>query len=223
MSSDARDAETFPTAARITDTIMYTKLLSTALAFIAVLCAACHDDDADVKPETSVVIGGKEYPTIRIGSQIWTAINYDGPGGTPYDVENSIPEYGKYYLEEELASITLPQGWRIPSKDDYTKLAEFYNIPVPSNMEATEKLRSLISATKWNNVTGTNASGFNAYPAGYTYGDAAPIGGDISEFWTSDGVTFSIQEAGEDLSSLRVLFYQSNNNPGFRFNVRFVK
>ena len=194
-----------------------------AILFVVSALHACDDDD-DKNPVTkTVTIAGKAYPTVEIGMQTWTSANYAGPGGVGYDDQNSMPEYGKYYLRAELASILLPDGWRIPTQEDYKKLAQFYGITVPTKITDTEKIASLISRTNWNNVTGTNASGFNAYPAGYIFGESQPIDGDIAEFWTSEGVTLSIQEAGEELRKLRMTLYQSDNSPEFRFNVRFVK
>ena len=194
-----------------------------AILFVVSALYACNDDD-DKNPVTkTITIEGTAYPIVEIGTQTWTSANYAGPGGVGYDDASSRPEFGKYYLRAELASIVLPAGWRIPTQEDYKKLAQFYGITVPSQLTDTEKIASLISKTEWNNVTGTNTSGFNAYPAGYIFGESPPIDGDIAEFWTSEGVTLSIQEAGEELNKLRMTLYQSDNSPEFRFNVRFVK
>ncbi len=186
--------------------------------------SACdQEDDENVVPEPGVIIEGKKYPTVVIGTQSWTSVNYAGPGGVAYDENNSKPEYGRYYSKAELKSFTLPEGWRIPNQEDYAKLAQFYGITLPSHGTDTEKIKSLISKTDWNHVLGTNASGFNAYAAGYIFGSSEPMDGDIAEFWTSEGITFSIQEARAELTSLRAIFYQSDNSPDYKFNVRFVK
>jgi hypothetical protein len=44
-----------------------------------------------------------------------------------------------------------------------------------------------------------------------------------AEFWVAGGLTLSIQEAGASLTSLRMVFYQSDNSPELKFNVRFVR
>jgi uncharacterized protein (TIGR02145 family) len=106
--------------------------------------------------------------------------------------------------------------------EDYSQLAQSYGIPVPSKLSDGEAIKALISTVNWNNAKGTNTSGFNAYPANYIFQDSNPTEGDIAEFWTADGETFSIQEAGTNLGSLRISMYQSNS-PEYRFNVRFVK
>jgi uncharacterized protein (TIGR02145 family) len=203
--------------------MMNFKIVSFTTPVFIYLFFSCGPDNEKPTREAGVKIEGKNYPIVVIGTQTWTAVNYDGPGGVPYDENNSKPAYGRYYSKVELASITLPEGWRIPNQQDYTTLAQFYGIRFPSNGTQTAEIKSLVSKTNWNNVIGTNASGFNAYPAGYVFGTSSPIDGDIAEFWTSEGITVSIQEAGIDLSSLRLTFYQSDNSPDYKFNVRFVK
>lgn len=180
------------------------------------------DNESSESPLQQVNIGGKEYPFVKIGSQLWTTSNYEGPGGVTYDELNTRPEYGKYYLKAELDAVVVPSGWRIPTLEDYTKLAQYHRVPLPSKLGEGEPIKALISITNWNNAKGTNASGFNAYPANYIVGNSNPIEGDIAEFWTADGETFSIQEAGSSLSELRIALYDSDS-PEYRFNVRFVK
>ena len=196
-------------------------IVVSVLLLSIVTLTSCDDESTD-SPVQHVTIEGKQYPFVKIGNQLWTASNYEGPGGVSYDALNTRPEYGKYYLKTELDAIVLPAGWRIPTLEDYTQLAQSYGIPVPSKLSDGEAIKALISTANWNNAKGTNTSGFNAYPANYIFNDSNPIEGDIAEFWTVDGETFSIQEAGTNLSSLRISLYQSNH-PGYRFNVRFLR
>ena len=196
-------------------------ILVGVLLFYIVTLVSCDDESTD-SPLQQVAIEGKQYPFVKIGNQLWTASNYGGPGGVSYDPSNTRPEYGKYYLKTELDAIVVPAGWRIPTMEDYSQLAQSHGIPVPSKLSDGEAIKALISTANWNNAKGTNTSGFNAYPANYIFNDSNPVEGDIAEFWTADGETFSIQEAGTNLSSLRITLYQSNH-PAYRFNVRFVK
>src|SRR5688572_8990830 len=184
--------------------------------------SSCNDEKTPTP--SRVTIEGTDYSTVTIGTLIWTSTNYAGPGGVTYDVSNSKPEYGKYYTMAEVNAITLPEGWRLPTEADYRALAEHVGITtIPTTLVDTEKIEKLNSKEHWNNTAGTNASGFNAYPTGYIFGSSIPIDGDIAEFWTAEGLTFSIQEAGANLSSLRMVFYQSDTSPEYRFTVRFVK
>lgn len=159
---------------------------------------------------------------MKIGTQTWTTVNYDGEGGIAFGGTIPKPEYGKYYTFAELHALTLPEGWRIPTMQDYTTLAEANGIVIADYRAHAENIKALTSTTNWKNIPGTNTSGFNAYPAGYGFGPMAPIDGDIAEFWTIEQKTLSIQENGL-LTGLRIAFYDSSNSPDFRFNIRFVK
>jgi uncharacterized protein (TIGR02145 family) len=93
-----------------------------------------------------------------------------------------------------------------------------------SNYLATKQPASkkLVSVTNWIRIPGNNESGFNAHPAGYIFRNIAPIDGDISEFWTATGHSFSIQE-GADLTYHRLTFYDNSASGEYKFNVRFVR
>jgi uncharacterized protein (TIGR02145 family) len=199
------------------------RIQSFAAIVVVLTVLACDNDDAPLPDNIKVTIEGVEYPTVTVGSQTWMSINYAGPGGVHFDDQNSRPEFGKYYSKTEVEAIRLPPGWRLPTQQDYEKLATVYGFSVPSNGTHTEHIKNLTSTTQWNNVPGTNASGFNAYPAGYVFQNWPPIPGDIAEFWVTGGLTLSIQEAGTSLTSLRMVFYQSDNSPELKFNVRFVR
>jgi uncharacterized protein (TIGR02145 family) len=188
--------------------------------FIISLLVSCKEDE---QPNPNVVqISGNTYTTARIGSKTWTIENYDGSGGITYDASNSKPEYGKYYTYDELKAIVLPDGWRIPTLEDYSTLAEANGITITNQFAISEDIKALTSTTNWKNIQGTNTSGFNAHPAGYSFNNSAPIDGDIAEFWADNQITFSLQE-GADKVRMRLLFYDSSNSPLYRFNVRFVR
>lgn len=200
------------------------KNYSLLLISLFVVVTSCHenDDDIPVAPTDVITIGDKEYKTVTIGGLTWTATNHSGEGGLAYDATNSKPEYGKYYTFDEVKAIPLPDGWRIPTMEDYKALAAAKGIVIPSHGTHTDGIKTITSATNWRNVPGNNASGFNAYPAGYSFNNSSPMDGDIAEFWTQEGNTMSIQE-GANQNSLRIIFYGGNSAPAYRFNVRFVK
>ena len=203
---------------------MQIKFISYVGLVTTLLLAACSDNNdpaPDPGSDAFITIEGQNYATVKIGTQTWTSANYAGPGGSAYD--NSKPEFGKYYSLVEVKAIALPAGWRLPTLEDYEKLAANYDITLPTNGSHTEKIKALISKTNWNHVQGTNTSGFNAHPGGYVYVNGPPIPGDIAEFWATEGKTFSIQEAGAEQTGLRLTFYQSDDSPDYKFNVRFVK
>ncbi|MBD2702168.1 hypothetical protein IC229_16065 [Spirosoma sp. BT702] len=194
-----------------------------AISFI-VACISCKKDpDTQPTPQsTTVLISGKEYSTVTIGNQIWTTTNYKGPGGLPYRKGNEKPEYGHYYTFDEAKAVVVPTGWRLPTREDYTALAESQGVVFTAHRATGQAaISKLTSTTNWRTIPGTNTSGFNAHPAGYSYQDNDPLDGDICEFWTADGTTCSIQENATGKAH-NIVFY-SNGGPGYRFNLRFLR
>ncbi|WP_028980021.1 FISUMP domain-containing protein [Sporocytophaga myxococcoides] len=195
-----------------------------AIVFLGLLLSCKKDDKKEVTPQAQFVeINGEQYPIVTIGNQTWTAGNYKGPGGIPYDNLNSRPEYGKYYSFEELQNITIPVGWKIPTTEDFIELAESQGVVFSGqNAIKQDAIKNLVSQTRWLNINGNNKSGFNAYPGGYAISVESPIEGDISEFWTNDTATVSIQESA-DLKNHNIRIYEYLENDASRFNIRFIK
>lgn len=205
-----------------------TDTLQALLIFLLLISfAACKKEQESqpapqVPPVSTVHVGGRDYTTRTIGKHTWTTINYAGPGGVPYRSGNEKPEYGRYYTLEEARAISLPAGWRLPTIQDYTALAESQGVVFTKNRATgQEAIKKMTSTANWRTVRGTNASGFDAHPAGYSFRNGEPMDGDISEFWTADGSTFSIQERATG-DAYTILFYASDS-PAYRFNLRFVK
>ena len=140
-----------------------------------IVLGACSKKQTTVPSPDVPTINGVAYPTVKIGSQRWTTINYNGPGGVNYErSEANSAVYGKFYTRNEAVAISLPPGWRIPTFTDWNKLiSTLGGTPLEnnirnSNLPATV-VKSLMSNADWSD-NGTNSSSFNAYPAG-VYGD----------------------------------------------------
>jgi uncharacterized protein (TIGR02145 family) len=152
-------------------------------------------------------VDGNVYGTVGLGEQWWMAENLRvtrDPGGNPitslcYDEdEGNCEMYGRLYTwdaamagsAEEGAQGICPQGWRVPSDTDWTRLFEFLGgIDV-----AGGKMKEAGTA-HWfaPNTAATGESGFAGLPAGgYTAShgifEGLGIGG---HFWSST-------EAGAD-------------------------
>ena len=164
-------------------------LLSFALLFFA----ACKKGGTPGPLTSQVTINGTAYPTVKIGRQEWTSVNYDGPGG--YEQSFYVPNanYKKYYTLADLANIKLSNGWRVPSRDDYNKMLSNFTTSKDDNGNQVgdyDQTLALRSTTGWEidsgDKPGTNTSGFNAFPAGYYTGyPDNETGGNFAVFLTT--------------------------------------
>lgn len=165
-----------------------------------------------VHPETSgntVVIGGRTYPTVQIGGQIWMAENLDyqwnGLAIRPHDAPNTpaawyynndSATYGNdgtrkcgllynwhavQYLENNKE--TLCPGWHVPTRTEWETL---FNTIGNSDKGKRLKASNISWAPNWG---GTDEYGFGILPSGYCWGDDyfAEIGSSAS-IWTASAV-----------------------------------
>jgi uncharacterized protein (TIGR02145 family) len=199
----------------------------------AVTVTSCKKEDvaerlvgrggADVNDSdyAAITIGGKEYTTVKIGTQTWTEMNYDGETGIK--PSQAKPSYGKYYTFSQVKAVELPEGWRIPSENDYYKLLSSQSIEIQNGKVVNpEAVKRLTSTDYWLHTPGNNKSGFNAQPAGYVIDSQLAAPGILAEFWTANGTTISIQE-NINPGELRLLYYAGDNSNTNKFTVRFVK
>ncbi|WP_025144519.1 FISUMP domain-containing protein [Pedobacter jeongneungensis] len=154
------------------------------LAFIALIsCKKSDSNPSELKPlppstdgrKTGTVnINGIEYSTVVIGNQTWTSVNYNGNGGM-VNPKATGDNYGKHYTYKEAQAITLPNGWRLPSENDFVELMRNYdgtygysNTTTPYSNDF--QVIDLMSKSSWviqgNKYLPTNKSGFNAIAAG---------------------------------------------------------
>lgn len=116
---------------------------------------------------------GKTYKTIQIGTQVWFAENLAykqrSRGCKPYRLDKkNVSKYG-YLYTWKVAKKSCPQGWHLPSKDEWQILID--------NIGSENAGIKMKSETDWNLFEGknygNNESGFNALPGGskYVYSD----------------------------------------------------
>ena len=128
-----------------------------------------------------IEIGGRSYPYVQIGNQLWLAENLqlilpgmevDPPSITSYTqccvlTNPSDPQYsstyGFLYTREAAVLInstsgSLPEGWRVPSTTDLQTLKS-----------AVSSDANLLKSTSgwYEEQNGTDNYGFNAIPSGY--------------------------------------------------------
>ena len=123
---------------------------------------------------------GKTYPTVRIGDLWWMAenLNFDlGYGSWCYDNATSYCDtYGKLY-DWISAAGACPDGWRLPSDDDWTSLERALGMSTAeaglegwrTGGDAGKRIKSV--GGWYNSGNGTDDTGFNAVPGGFRDGD----------------------------------------------------
>jgi len=114
--------------------------------------------------------------SVKIGSQWWTTVNYNGTGGVNYgNSTTNIPAYGKLYTIAEASKIKLPGTWRLPTVEDYNNLIKTID-PSTNAKDAQgnyiggqDDAAMLMSTNLWVKNFGTNSTGFNAIPVGFDF------------------------------------------------------
>ena len=142
---------------------------------------------------------GKSYKTVVIGGKTWMAenLNFDNSATATGSIDSSfcydgIPanctKYGRLY-QEYAATVVCPEGWRLPTADDWRDLT------TTAKSEFGDNNGSLRAVGEWedtifgDNVTATNASGFSALPAGYRAKTGECDGeGKKAYFWGEDNM-----------------------------------
>ncbi|MES2111541.1 MAG: FISUMP domain-containing protein [Bacteroidota bacterium] len=208
-------------------------LLLTFILFGGIFISSCGSKSKDPKPKedpNSVTINGTVYPTVAIGSQIWTTINYKGPGG--YSTPERIA-YGSYFRRSEALKIQLPSGWRLPSIGDFNKLYSSFTHEKDSRgnyISISGKSATLCAVTGWKSNSGTNISGFNALPGGSCYNPFKEFESDLADqnafFVTSDAIPESatdVAQYGAQISTTVAVITHRNDTEVYSLSVRFVK
>lgn len=150
----------------------------------------------NVTLEAGLVIGGRQYKTVKIGNQVWMAENLDFlPEGIElhdsFDLtaaQSDFYEPVAWYYNNDKATAqsrncgllynseavdylvtntnTLFPGWHVPTKADIDVLIA--NGTSPSDSVFRNSLRKAVSwaGTEWYNNTCTNTTGFDGIPSG---------------------------------------------------------
>lgn len=199
----------------------------------------------DLELETgmsTVTIGGRVYPTVKIGNQEWLAenldykftgctigastksssiaqANYYNNDETTYGVNGN--KYGLLYngvavdyMEANKSSLF--QGWHVASRDDFDTLITYAG----GTSVAGKKLKS---TDGWNNQgwAGTDDYGFDGKPAGQGL-PFAQVGA-YCEFWSSTSTSDPAYKWYKQISGLYDGVYENNTALSAEFPVRLVK
>lgn len=192
-----------------------------SIAAAVLVLASCTTGNEPVPITGSISVNGTAYPTITIGSQTWTTVNYTGGDGIPY-------AGSKLYTIAQATAITLPSGWHLPTESDLSTLMEsargdvtLYGFVLNSNGDI-EPL-ALMSIPGWG---GSNSLGFNALPTGYCTNPGHILGGSGTNavFWSSSYYNkkpevLAIQKAG----LMEPLIWIQSWDETYYASIRFVK
>lgn len=113
---------------------------------------------------------GHSYKYVKIGEQVWMTQNlaFKPKIGTIWFLtsDSTQSEYG-YLYDWEAAQVACPQGWHLPSEDEWTKMIKHLG---GSNWKPIGE--KLMNTTGWGKSKKiTNESGFSALPAGHIWID----------------------------------------------------
>lgn len=165
-----------------------------------VLSTICKEDEA---PKDYVIIGGKKYKTVKIGSQTWLAENLEYLDdnivlGTDcfYYNNDQQDSYGLLYIGSSISKLdSIVEGWHVPTQEDFEELITFAG---GSNL-AGGKLKSKSS---WTDRNGTDDYGFDGKANGLKIGSGFDYKGSRGIFWTktvndSQNFRFGLQDSGD--------------------------
>ena len=170
-----------------------------------------HDDDllyTDTREDTPV-----DYSYVRCGDTYWMRTNlaWGGAGVAYEDCDVMDGVFGRYYSWEE-AQTACPEGWRLPSDEDWAAMASFYGGNSVPGADFTDLAGDLMENIYFNEirlwefnreVKVTNAARLSVMPVGfariekgeYSFADLYKY----AAFWTSD-------ETADDSGVFRYLY-----------------
>jgi len=205
-----------------------------------ILKATCVDNDnASVSDQIDVTIveaaititdarDGRKYKIVEIGNQTWFAENLNYETGNSWwynDSESNGEIYGRLYSWES-AQVACPEGWSLPSDDDWKvlemQLGMSEAIANEESWRGTNEGDKMKSISGWNNNgNGSNSSGFNGLPGGF-YGLSYNSIGEVAGYWTStEKSNTAAWERGLDSNSSKVFRFDPPKT--FRLSVRCIK
>ena len=166
---------------------------------------------------------GKEYKSVKIGDQWWMSENLafkTSSGCLVYDgIEGYLETYGYLYTWETALKVC-PDGWHLPSDNEYEELSNYLGGP----NEAGGKLKEAGTA-HWNspNAGATNSSGFSALAAGYNGSDAYKVFIGLNAYFWSYDETVADSEVARALYSNKGEFSRYGITRENGLSVRCIK
>lgn len=139
-----------------------------------------------------ITVDGIVYPYVTVAGLDWLCRNIaDTSAGEPYNNCDAMSDvFGRYYSYEEAKTIC-PEGWRLPTDDEWIAAAEAYE----NNMAALMGNAYFNDKLMWEYWPAvgdiTNESGLSMIPVGYAmFSSNTQFKGlnEYAAFWTADVV-----------------------------------
>ncbi len=165
---------------------------------------------------------GKVYKTVKIDDQVWMAENLAFKAESGCMVYDNIKDYVNthgYLYTWQTAMEACPDGWHLPSMQDWWFLSNFLG----GDDQSGGKLKQR-GTTSWKgpNTAATNSSGFTALPSGRAGDTNMEFIGVKTFFWTNvddDDVTSWCGELSSSTGALSL--YPVDKSDGY--SVRCIK
>jgi uncharacterized protein (TIGR02145 family) len=151
--------------------------------------------DNAVTASGTVTCGGRIYRTVTIGSQTWMAENLDfnrSGSGCQGNNPRNCTIYGRLY-DWYTAFEVCPDGWHLPSYDEWTILIDFIGSDAGTKLKASDG---------WD---GTDDYGFSALPGGYCPGRPC-VNIDYGGYW------WTASDSGFNRSAWLSAIYSRDSN-----------
>lgn len=157
-------------------------VLITIISIVTGICFSTYGQEAGSVTDPR---DGKVYKTVKIGDQVWMGENLAFKTSDGWSVYEGISDYVKthgYLYTWEAATKACPDGWRLPSMQDWW----FLSNGLGGDGESGGKLKQAGTSLWKNPNTGaTNSSGFTALPSGRSGDKALEFIGTTAFFWTN--------------------------------------
>jgi len=179
------------------DTYIYMKKTMKAVLMPLIAFAICAQAQTQIFTDSR---DGKNYKTVKIGSQIWMVenLNYETEGSVCYENSDSnCDTYGRLY-NWETAMKACPYGWHLPSHSEWQALVNF-----AGGMDAAGgklKAKSGWDERGGSSGKGTDCFGFSALPGGCGYDGFFDFAGDWGGWW-------STREDDSYIAYIRSMYY----------------
>lgn len=187
-----------------------------------VLSSICKADE--VQPKDYVVIGGKKYKIITIGSQTWLAENLEYLDDNIIlgnsEVSSTVAQ-ANWYLDTQSNSYGLLYNYTAVKyiEDNKSTICPGWHVPTENELKAIADLGyTAVRDDSWNNYPGDNSSGFTLKAAGQ-------FTGSFSNKGLSTGL-LSISTAGDlvrRLNSVNLINEMSSTTKTAQLSLRLIK